>query len=266
MTVFKTKIMAIFHQKETEHSVSESFDVDKVIERAHVLQNQGADIIDIGAATALLGVSSVTAQEERECLVPVLKAVKSALRIPVSLDVLHLEVAQEALFLGADLINDLSGFRDPVMRRIAANAHADICIVHRPQHLLTAQHRSLYETAVLEESIDWLDKQTRLLLHDGVESHRIIIDPGIGLGKTQEENFAILRHIKKYQELGFRMSMKIDHKSLFSSQLHSDSNRILPAMVALNTFFMLSHVYIIRVHDVQAHRDAFNYLYAIINP
>ena len=246
MRLFKCKIAALLHQE------GSSCDVEKFTERALVLEHQGADYIDMGGAKALLGLASVSVQEERECVLPILRDLKAHLRIPISLEVSHVEVAKEALLLGVAVICDLSGFRDPAMRKLAAKARADVCIVHHPEQ------GAFHKVGIVEDTIDWLDKQVRLLLHEGVEQSRIIIDPGIGVGKTEQENLEILRHIQKLRALGFRIAVGIDHKSLIAN-----TERVLPVLIALNTFLMLSHVDIIRVHDVQAHRDAFNHLYQV---
>lgn len=235
----KTKICALLCLEER------SGDLEALVERACLLQKQGADLIELG---------SIKAQYERQRLLPALKALKAALSIPIWIDVMCEEVAREALSLGADCICDRSGFRDVSMRKMAGKSGAQVCVVHCPEH------STFHEKGIVAEVIDWLDKQTRLLLHDGVEFDRIVIDLGIGEGKTEQENFELLRHIQPFRQLGFRISVGIDYKSLICK----DVNRSLPALIALNSFLMLSHVDIIRVHDVQAHRDAFNHLYQLV--
>lgn len=213
--------------------------LDEVIEQALLLEKEGADIIHIG-----LG--------DEKFVLKLLKALKDVLRVPISVDIGDEAMACRVLSLGVGQITDLSGFKDPAIRKLVAKSDVDVCIVYRQPHFFTARHGSFHEAGIVADSVDWLDKQSQLLLHDGVESHRIIIDPDVGFGKSPEENFEILHHIQKFRALGFRVAVGTycNHKS--------------SADIAVSTFLALSHVDIIRVDTVQSHRKAFNLLYAII--
>lgn len=248
---------------------SRHVDVDAAIQRAILLQEEGADIIDIGGESTRPSVNAygenieVSVEEELRRVIPVIKGLKGHLQVPISIDTQKAEVAARALDAGASMINDITGFRDHAMRKIAVDSRAEVCVMHMQGVPQTMQVNPRYEQGVIQETIEWLDKQTQLLLEDGVKQDRIMIDPGIGFGKTMQHNLQIIHHIKEYQRLGFRVLVGASRKLFMAKYLQKTSEDLLFATLGINAFLAFSTVDFIRVHDVKAHRDMINILAAI---
>jgi dihydropteroate synthase len=258
-----TKIMAILNVNDDSfYSPSRAMDPKKAIERALLLQEEGADIIDIGAESSRPGSLPISQEEELARLLPVLKGLKK-LRIPISVDTTKPAVAEAVLSEGVQMINDISGFRDPAMRLVVSKAKCLVCVMHMRGTPATMQQHTDYPEGVVQETMDWLDKQTRLLLHDGVEAASIVIDPGIGFAKTMQDNFTILKNIKKYKELGFPILVGASRKSFLAKYLQKPTDELLVATLAVDVYLALSGVSYVRVHDVRAHRDALDIISAL---
>jgi dihydropteroate synthase len=253
----KTKVMAILNVTDDSfYSPSRALDPEKAIERALFLQKEGADCIDIGAESSRPGALPISQEEELGRLLPVLNGLQGALHIPFSVDTTKPAVAEAALLHGAWMINDISGFHDPAMRRVASEVGCAVCVMHMRGTPRTMQQDTDYPEGIVKETLEWLDKETRLLMHDGISHEKIVIDPGIGFGKSVEGNFAIIKEIKKYQELGFPLLVGVSRKSFLGKYLQRPVDDLLPATLAVNVYLALSKVAYVRVHDVRAHRDA----------
>jgi dihydropteroate synthase len=258
-----TKIMAILNVTDDSfYSPSRVLDPTKAIERALLLQEEGADIIDIGAESSRPGALPISEKEELARLLPVLQGLKGTLSIPISIDTTKPAVAKAALLEGVQMINDISGFQDPGMRAVVSKSRALVCVMHMKGTPATMQQHTDYPEGVVYETKEWLDKQTRLLLHDGIEPERIIIDPGIGFGKSMQDNFAILKNIKEYQELGFPILVGASRKSFLSKYLQRPTDELLAATLAVSAYLAFCNIDYVRVHDVRAHRDALNVIQA----
>ena len=263
LKVKMTKIMAILNVTDDSfYSPSRVMDPKKAIERAFLLQEEGADIIDIGAESSRPGALPISESEELARLLPVLQGIKGKLSIPISVDTTKPAVAKAVLAEGVEMINDIFGFQDPHMRAVVSQSKARVCVMHMKGTPATMQQHTDYPEGVIQETKDWLDKQTRLLIHDGIEPERIIIDPGIGFGKTMQDNFTILKSIKDYQELGFSVLVGASRKSFLSKYLQRPTEELLAATLAVSAYLAFCNIDYIRVHDVRAHRDALDVIQA----
>lgn len=259
--MFKTKIMGIVNVTPNSFYLpSRTKSVDAAIERALMLEADGADIIDIGGESTRPGAIPVPLEEELERVIPVIKVLSRELKIPISIDTKKPEVAEQAVIHGAKMLNDVSGFIDPSMRKIAADAQLDVCVMHMQGTPSTMQLQPVYERGVVVEVLEWLDLQAQLLIHDGIEPSRIILDPGIGFGKTYEDNCALIRNAGLFQKLGFRLLYGTSRKAFIRHFLNKPTEELLSATLAVNCLLALSGVEIIRVHDVKEHRDAMDIL------
>ncbi len=258
----KTKIMGILNvTPDSFYAESRRADVASAVARAMELAQSGADSIDIGGESTRPGAREVSVEEEISRVIPVLTALQGEMRIPISIDTRKPEVAAVAIQHGATLINDISGFSDPQMRKLAVTAGVDVCVMHMQGTPETMQQHPHYPRGVVQEVYDFLCKRAECLINEGVEPSRIIIDPGIGFGKTVEDNFALIRQCKVFIATGFRVLYGISRKSFIKKSLENRLvEELLPATIACNTFLALSGVDSIRVHDVQAHRDALRIL------
>ncbi|WP_042279859.1 dihydropteroate synthase [Candidatus Protochlamydia sp. R18] len=231
------------------------FDPQLAIERGKQIFLEGADILDIGGESTKPGAKPVSEKEELNRVIPVLQHLKAELSIPISIDTMKVKVAEEALKAGASLINDVSGFRDPFMRKLAVETRSTICVMHMHQTPTTMQNNPIYPSGVIPFLIEWFSKQIDLLLSEGVQEKQIILDPGIGFGKTVADNVKIVQNLHKIKELGFPLLIGLSRKSFLGKIIHKTYPELLPSTLAANTLAILAKVDILRVHDVAAHKD-----------
>ena len=261
----KTKIMGIINvTPDSFYGPSRAVDKQAAIEKAHSFVDAGADYIDIGGESTRPQAEKVSLDEELKRVIPVFKELSRTVKIPLSIDTMKPEVAKQAVEHGATLINDVSGFSNPLMRKVAADFQVDCCVMHMQGTPQTMQDRPCYERDVVVEVYDWLDKQTKIMIHEGIASERIIVDPGIGFGKTIEDNFSLIKSAAAFKKLGFRVLYGVSRKSFMRHFLNKGPEAVLAATVALNSFLIQAGVDIIRVHDVSEHRDARDLLSMIL--
>lgn len=254
-----TKLMGILNV--TPDSFSDKgrwFGQEQAIKRGIEIYQQGADILDIGGESTRPGATPVSEKEELERVLPVIKALKKEIPIPISIDTMKPAVAAAALAEGASLINDVSGFRAPQMRIIAANANVQICLMHMHENPQTMQKNPSYPNGIIPFLLDWFLQQVDLLTKAGVQKNNIILDPGIGFGKTVADNIEIVQNLPKIKNLGFPVLIGLSRKSFLGKILNKNTPDLLTATLAVNQLAIQSGVDIIRVHDIEEHRDLIN--------
>lgn len=234
-------------------------DLDVAVKRAQQIQQEGADILDIGGESTRPGSESISEQEELDRVVPVIQALKG-LTIPISIDTSKASVAAAAVKAGAKMINDISGLQDPKMREIATLTGVDVCIMHMQGTPRTMQQNPEYSEGIIPAIVNWFEKQINILLKSGIREKQIILDPGIGFGKTVADNLEIIQNIPRFKALGFRILIGASRKSFMSKILKKGTVELLPATLAVSTLLIHSCVDIIRVHDVREHREIIDLL------
>lgn len=236
-------------------------DIDAAINHGKRLHAEGADIIDIGGESTRPGAAIVPEQDELDRVIPVIKALSSTIPIQISIDTSKPKVAELAVAAGATLINDVTGFRDPAMQEIAASSNIDLCIMHMQGTPRSMQTNPQYPDGVVSHIMAWLDHQINQLIKRGVKESQIIIDPGIGFGKTVDHNLEILQNLPKIKTMGFPLLLGVSRKSFMTKILNLSTQDLLSATVAVNTVLIRAKtVDIIRVHDVGEHRSIINIL------
>ena len=264
----KTQLMGILNATpDSFYGKSRFFDVEAAVARGQQIFSEGADIIDIGGESTRprnvynnQDAGPVTVTEELNRVIPVIKQLKPLISIPISIDTMKPEVAAQAVESGAAWINDVSGFRDPAMRAIAASAGTKICVMHMHGDPFTMQLNPHYDEPIMDHLNHWFSDILEKLIKAGVRESNIILDPGIGFGKTVAHNLEIIHNLPKLKSFGFPVLLGISRKSFMSKILNKPPTELLPATLAMNTIAILSHVDFIRVHDVQAHRDVIDLL------
>lgn len=208
------------------------------VERAKQMCAEGADILDIGGESTRPGHTPVSIDEELSRVMPVVRALQG---YTLSIDTSKYEVAKAALEEGVSMLNDVTGFVDPRMRRLAAEWKVPIVVMHDGW-------------TNLEQMCSDLAVRVQLLLNDGVERSQIILDPGIGW-KTVDNTLHILKNIRQLCERGYPVLIGLSRKSFMQKILNRGATEVLPSTLALNTMAMLEGVDYIRVHDVREHRE-----------
>ncbi len=224
-------------------------DFEKAKEHLLELINDGADIIDIGAESTKPYSQAVSSKDQLEKLLPIIDFAKG--KIPLSIDTRSAEVAEECIKAGANIINDVSGFDyDPQMADIIAKYNVPIIIQHSKGTPENMQNSPEY-TDLIEEIFLNLRKKIEFAHSKGIEN--IIIDPGIGFGKSREDNFEIIRRVEEFQSLGCPLMLGISRKSLLNMQNADNLDKDIYT-TALNALAIERNVDYIRVHNVKMHK------------
>lgn len=236
------------------------FSFEAAIARGRAIWQEGADWLDIGGESTRPGATPVSETEELKRVIPILHALRPQLPIPFSIDTMKPRVAEAALAAGASLINDVSGFSNPCMRALAAESGARLCIVHMQGTPLTMQDNPSYRRGIIPSLIEWFIKRIDQLLAAGVKEEQIIIDPGIGFGKSVADNIAIVQNVRHIQAIGFPVLLGLSRKSFLGKIVQKQYPDLLAASLAANALAIREKVDFIRVHDVCEHRDVIDLL------
>ena len=232
--------------------------VDAAAAIAHGIQlaREGADIIDIGGESTRPGARPVSAEEEKERVLPVLRGLRRELSIPLSIDTYKAEVAQAALEEGADVVNDISALRfDAAVASLVARERVPVVLMHMQGTPQTMQQRPSYQD-VLGEVKDFLMGRIRFALESGVALDQIIIDPGIGFGKELEHNLDLLRGLSTLASLHRPLLVGPSRKAFIGKLLDLASEHRLEGSLAAAVAAVLGGANIIRMHDVKEARRA----------
>lgn len=229
----------------------EYFDTNKARERVLNLINKGADIIDIGAESSRPGSDPVDEKEEWRRLEPILKNICNKIDKPISLDTYKSGVAEKALELGVEIINDISGLKaDPKMAEVVAKHNAYIIIMHMRGTPKTMQNNPSYKD-LLKEVKKELNESITIALEAGIKKDRIILDPGIGFGKRFEDNLVLLKNLEELKKLGYPILIGASRKRFIGDILDAEVKDRLEGSLAVASIASIKGADIMRVHDVE---------------
>ncbi|MBC6443333.1 MAG: dihydropteroate synthase [Rhodobacteraceae bacterium] len=255
----RPRLMGILNTTPDSFSDGGQYDSpESAIRHGRALAGAGADIIDIGGESTRPGAETVPPGQETDRTAPVIKKLREAgLTIPVSIDTRKAPVAQAALAAGADIINDVSGLtHDPAMARVASDTGAGLCIMHARGAPKTMQDNPYYNNVLLD-IYDHLERQVAAAAAAGIRRDRIIVDPGIGFGKTIGHNVALVRNISLFHGLGCPVLLGVSRKGFIGVIGHARTVAARgPGSVALGLAGLGQGVQILRVHDVADTRQA----------
>jgi len=227
------------------------FSKDVAIEHAIAMENEGADIIDIGAESARPGSDTVSDTEQLRRIEDIVKTLAKKLKIPISIDTSSSEVAKRCLDLGASIINDISALRkDPELGSVIAEHNAGVVLMHMKGTPRTMQQNPQYED-LISEIIDFLRKAQAKAISYGIKEDNIIIDPGIGFGKTTEHNLNILKFLSSFKILGSSILIGTSRKSFIGNVLGLPVSERDIGTAASCVIAILNGAKILRVHDVK---------------
>ena len=227
-------------------------DTQAAIDHARKLIDEGANIIDIGGESTRPGATPITAQEEMDRVLPVIEKLRGAL---ISIDTYHPETMREAVKAGAGMINDIYALRKPGALEAAASLDVPVCLMHMQGDPPTMQDAPAYNN-VVDEVIQFLQAAMISAKSFGIPHDRLILDPGIGFGKTDAHNIALLRALPRLAELGPTL-IGVSRKG-FIGRLSGGASvdDRLPGSVAAALYAWQQGASILRVHDVRATRNA----------
>lgn len=252
----KTQLMGVLNV--TTNSFSDGgdfYDFDKSIEHLKQLIDDGADIIDIGAESTKPYSKPVSSNDQLKKLEPILNYIKTQhIKTPISIDTRSSVVAKRCIELGADIINDVSGFDfdNNMVNVLAQNPNTKIVIQHSQGSPEIMQNNPTYSN-LMDEIYTKLKNKVDFAINNGIKIENIIIDPGIGFGKTKEDNFEILRRWKELKTIGCPVLIGISRKSLLDMPQATNEEKDIYTL-ALDSILMNENIDIIRVHNVKMHK------------
>ncbi len=260
-------IMGIVNVTPDSFSDGGRFDqADKAVEHALELVAAGADIVDIGGESTRPGAEPVSAEMELARIRPVIRALRLQSKALISVDTFKASVAEVALDLGADIINDITGLRgDPAMIPLATRSKAGLVVMHMQGMPRTMQHAPQYED-VVEEVLSFFSERLSTLAAAGIDTRRIALDPGIGFGKQLQHNLALLRATPRFSHLHHPILIGASRKSFIGQVLDTKAlaDRFWPT-VALTALTRELGATLHRVHDVAACAHALRMTEAILH-
>ncbi len=226
------------------------FDIIRAVQHGIKLAHEGADIIDVGGESSRPGAEPVPVEEEIRRVVPVIEALAREVQVPLSVDTYKSEVAARAIEAGASMVNDISALRfDPNMVHVAAEAGASVVLMHMRGTPRDMQVHPRYDD-LLGEIREFLDERVSWAQEKGVAPEKIVVDPGIGFGKTAKHNLAILKHLSFLHVLGKPILLGTSRKSFIGAVLQADVEQREEGTAATVVVGICQGANLVRVHDV----------------
>lgn len=254
----KTYIMGILNVTPDSFSDGGKFNrMDAALYHAEEMIRDGADIIDIGGESTRPGHTVISDEEEIARVVPVIEAVKARFDVPVSVDTYKSKVAEAALQAGADLVNDIWGFRhDGRVAELTAQYGAACCLMHN-------RKEPVYQN-FLEDMVKDMELCVRIARDAGVADDKIILDPGVGFGKTYEMNLSAIHHVDILHALGFPILLGTSRKSVIGLTLDLPADQRVEGTLATTVIGVMKGCAFVRVHDVKENKRAIRMTEAVL--
>lgn len=255
----KTYVMGILNVTPDSFSDGGSYtSIDKAMEQTEKMIQQGADIIDVGGESTRPGHVQIGDEEEIKRVVPVIREIKKKFDISVSIDTYKSAVAKAALEAGADLLNDIWGFRyDEKMAELAAEYDVPVCLMHNRDNL---DYDDFMEDVKkdLQISLDIAEKY-------GVKKENIMLDPGVGFGKTYEQNLMVMNHLEEIVDMGYPVLLGTSRKSVIGLTLDLPVDEREEGTLATSVLGAIKGCQFVRVHDVEKNVRALKMTDAILH-
>ena len=253
-----TYIMGILNVTPDSFSDGGKWDtLDHAMKHVETMLADGADLIDVGGESTRPGHTPVGAQEEIERVLPVIEAIRSRFDVPISVDTYKGSVADASLKAGADLINDVWGLKyDPEMAPVIARHNAPCCLMHNKEN--TDYNNFLVD--MLSETQECVNIARKA----GIKDENIILDPGVGFGKTYEMNLETMNHLELFQHLGFPVLLGTSRKSMIGLTLDLPVDQRVEGTLATSVIGVMKGCAFVRVHDVKENRRVIQMTEAIL--
>ena len=229
--------------------------LSEALKRAHEMIEEGADIIDIGGESTRPGSEPVSADEELKRIAPIIEALKKDSNITISVDTYKPEVMREVIDMDVAMINDVFALTQPGAIDIIKKSNVGICLMHMQGTPKTMQVNPTYQNVVREVQ-SFLKVRADLLINEGIDKSRIILDPGFGFGKTFEHNIQLLQGLESFQSLKLPLLVGLSRKSFIRKILNGKHDDHLSGSISAAIFSVLKGAKILRVHDVKETKSA----------
>jgi len=252
----RTAVMGILNV--TPDSFSDGghyFDLEKAIARGKEIEQEGADVIDIGGESSRPGSDPIPEDEELRRVLPVIETLASTLQIPISVDTYRASVAKRALHAGAQVVNDISAFRfDPSMANVVAEERAGVVLMHS-RGTRDMLHRQSRMADPVGEVTGGLQSSAEKARGAGIPANSIVIDPGIGFGKAAEESVEVLKSLSRFSKIGYPLLVGTSRKSFIRIMTSDRPEARNWGTAATIVAAIMNGAHIVRVHDVRQARS-----------
>ena len=225
-------------------------DFSDALKRAHAMIEEGVDIIDIGGESTRPGSDPVSIDEELKRIIPIIEALKRDSDIAISVDTYKPEVMKEVIDMDVAMINDVYALTQPGAIDVIKKSEVGICLMHMQGTPKTMQINPTYKNVVSEVQ-SFLKARAEMLISEGIDQSRIILDPGFGFGKTFEHNIEMLKKLESFQSLKFPLLVGLSRKSFIRKILNGEHDDHLSGSISAAIFSVLKGAKILRVHDVK---------------
>ena len=248
------------------------YSTDVAVKHAIQMEKEGADIIDVGGESTRPGSKAISLNEEINRIIPVVEELVKKIKIPISVDTYKSEIAKKTLYLGINMINDISALRgDKDLASVVADFNVPICLMHMKGEPRNMQVNPVYDD-VVREIHDFLKERSEYAISSGIKKENIIIDPGIGFGKRTgkgiEDNCEILRRLSELKDLGFPIMVGASRKTFIDNIFGGDKplpvTDRLEGSLAAACLAVVNGADIVRVHDVKETRRCIDIVDCII--
>ena len=259
----RTYVMGIINVTEDSFYPSSRVDISNISKVAKQMEEEGADILDVGAESTRPGALPINAKEEAEKIVQAVKEIRKVTDLPISIDTYRASTAEAGIKAGADMINDISGLKfDPHMAKTIANLDVPVVVMHIKGTPRDMQKDPHYDN-VIKEVHSELERSIDIATKAGIAKEKIIIDPGIGFGKRLKDNLNLIAHLDLFTDLNLPILIGISRKSMINMIMPMDVSERLEPTIALNSAAVMKGANIVRVHDVRPHVKAMKMIDAL---
>lgn len=258
-TRHKTYVMGILNVTPDSFSDGGKYQsVDRALQHAQEMIRDGAAILDVGGESTRPGYEQIPEEEELERVIPVIEALKREFEVPVSLDTYKSRVARAGLAAGADLLNDIWGLKyDADMANVIAESGKPCCLMH---NRAKAEYRNFLPDVLVD-----LSRTLQIAKEAGITDDRILLDPGIGFGKTHRQNLYLTGHLEKLHALGYPLLLGTSRKSMIGKTLNLPVTERVEGTLVTTVLAVLNRCAFVRVHDVRENVRAVKMAEAILN-
>jgi dihydropteroate synthase len=230
-------------------------DFDQALKRGETMIEEGVDIIDIGGESTRPGSDPVSVDEELKRITPIIKALNKNSNIVISVDTYKPRVMEQVIDMGVAMINDVFALQQPGAIEVIKKSNVGICLMHMQSTPKTMQLNPTYQDVVNEVKL-FLEERANSLIAEGIQTERIILDPGFGFGKTFEHNMSLLQNLESFQTLKFPLLVGLSRKSFIRKILSGDHDDHLSGSISAAILSILKGAKIVRVHDVKETQSA----------
>ena len=253
----KTRFMGVINiTNDSFYEKSRCLTIDSVMTLAEKMINDGADFLDLGAESSRPGSMPISEQEELGKLIPIIDYLAKRIDVPISVDTYKPIIAEEALLVGAQIINDITGMQTyPEMAKVVSRYKAGVVAMHMQGDPSTMQEKPIYAN-VVEEVKEFLSNSIKISEKANIDSDQIAIDPGIGFGKNQTHNLELIKNLHKFSQLKKPVLIGVSRKSFIGNILGFPAKDRLEGSLGASVVGVLKGAKIIRTHDIKETRNA----------